>query len=381
MDFGWTEEQKQFHETVVTFAQRELNDDIAESDEAHQFRPDAWKKCAAFGLPGLPVPEQYGGSGADIPTVALALEGLGYGCRDNGLIFSLNAHMWSCQLPVLKSGTEDQKRRYLPGLCDGSLIGVQGMTEPESGSDALALRTSAVRRGDRYVLNGTKTFITNAPVAGLFVVFATTDPTRGFAGLSAFLVERDAPGLTIGTTFHKMGLHTSPMSELVFDDCEVGDDAVLGRAGAGMAIFNASMEWERSFILAASVGTMQRQLERCVAYARQRRQFGQPIGKFQAVSHRIVDMALRVKTARLMLYELAWLKEQGRSTAMESAMVKLWLSECFVQCSLDALQVQGAFGYMVESEIERDVRDALAGRIYSGTSDIQRNIVASRLRL
>ncbi len=381
MDLTFTDEQQQFHDTVVAFAARELNGDVVERDGEHRFPAEAWKRCAAFGLQGLPVPDEYGGSGADPLTIVLALEGLGYGCRDNGLIFSLGAQMWSCELPIVEVGTDAQKHRYLPSLCDGSMIGVQGMTEPESGSDAMSLHTVAAPRGDGYVLNGTKTYITNAPVADLFVVFATTDPASGFAGITAFLVERGTPGLAVGPPFHKMGLRTSPMSELVFDDCELGPDTVLGRPGSGMAVFTRSMDWERAFILASSVGTMQHQLERCIAYARERRQFGQPIGKFQAVSHRIVDMALRVKTARLLLYELAWLKTRRRSTVEESAMAKLWLSECFVQSSLDAMQVHGAFGYMTEAEIERDVRDALAGRIYSGTSDIQRNIVAARLGL
>ncbi len=381
MEFALSDEQQELFDTIARFAGNELNDDVAARDRDHVFARQAWERCARVGVQGLPVPEEYGGSGADPLTIAVGLEALGYGCRDNGLLFSLGAHMWSCELPLVSVGSEEQKRRYLPGLCDGSLIGVQGMTEPGSGSDAMSLRTVAHRRGDRYVLSGTKTFITNAPVADLFVVFATIDPGSGYAGVTAFLVERDTPGLSVGGPFDKMGLRSSPMSELVFDDCEVGSDAVLGEPGSGMAIFTTSMDWERSFILAPAVGTMQRQLERCIAYARDRRQFGQSIGKFQAVSHRIVDMALRVKAARLVLYELAWTKARRRRTATESAMAKLCLSEAFVQCSLDTLAVHGAFGYMVEAEIERDVRDALAGRIYSGTSDMQHNIAATGLGL
>lgn len=381
MDFGWSEEQEAYREAVKRFAERDLNDSVVDRDAREEFPHEAWKKCAEFGIQGLPVPEAYGGSGADPVTVVLALEALGYGCRDNGLLFSLNAHMWSCEIPVLHFGTDEQKHRYLPRLCDGSLIGVQGMTEPGSGSDAFALTTRAEPRDGGFVLNGSKTFITNAPVAGLFVVFASTEPSRGFAGISTFLVEAGAPGLTVGSAFHKMGLRTSPMSEIVFDDCEVPADSLLGRAGAGMAVFNHSMDWERSFILATALGTMDRQLDRCVAYARQRQQFGQAIGKFQSVSNRIVDMKLRVETSRLLMHRLAWLRSQGRPTHLESALVKLHLSECFVQSSLDALQVHGGYGYVTETEIERDVRDALAGRIYSGTSEIQRNIVARHLGL
>lgn len=381
MEFGWTIDQERFREEVVKFARRELNDDLVKRDADSAFSPEAWKRCAAFGIQGLPVPEEFGGGGADPLTVIVAMEALGYGCKDNGLLFSLNAHMWSCEIPILRFGTEAQKRRYLPGLCDGSLIGVQGMTEPESGSDAFGLSTTAKMMNGGFVLNGAKMFITNAPVADVFVFFAATDPAKGFAGLSAFLVDRETPGVSVGRPFSKMGLRTSPMSEVNLSDCEVSEEALLGPEGAGAAIFNSSMDWERSCILASAVGAMERQLERCIAYARDRRQFGQPIGKFQAISHKIVDMKIRLETGRLLLYRLGWLKGQGKQWPMESAMVKLHLSESFVQSSLDALQIHGGYGYMTELELEREVRDAIAGRIYSGTSEIQRNIVAGHLGL
>lgn len=377
---AWTEEQRLFRDAVVQFAQQELAKGAAGSDDG-RFPREAWEKCADFGLQGLPVPVEYGGVGADVTTIILALEALGYGCSDNGLIFSLNAQMWSCERPIVRFGTEVQKRRYLPGLCNGSLIAAHGMSEPGSGSDAFSLATTATKSEGRYVLNGTKTFVTNAPEADLFVVFATTDPALGFAGLSAFVVERDAPGLTVSAPLKKMGLRSSPMGELFFDDCEVAPGQLLGKPGAGMAIFNASMEWERGCILASAVGTMQRQLERCISYARDRRQFGQPIGNFQAVSHRIVEMKVRLETARLLLYRLASLMDANKATALDSALTKLYLSECFVQSSLDALQIHGGYGYMHEFELERDVRDAIAGRIYSGTSEMQRNIVARYLGL
>jgi alkylation response protein AidB-like acyl-CoA dehydrogenase len=381
MEFAWTAEQEGLRSDVVAFAQSSLNDDIIRRDADHEFSPTAWKRCAEFGIQGLPIPEEYGGGGADPLTVMLVMEALGYGCRDNGLIFSLNAQMWSCEIPLLRFGTEEQKRRYLPGLCDGSIIGVQAMTEPDSGSDAFSLTTSARPDGDGWVLNGTKIFVTNGPIADVFVIFATTDPAKGFAGLSAFVVDRDTPGLSIGQTFRKMGLRTSPMSELVLNDCVIGKEHELGKPGAGMAVFNSSMEWERSCILASTIGTMQRQLERSIEHARQRKQFGQPIGKFQAVSHKIVDMKVRLETARLLLYRLGWLKGQGKSAPMESAMVKAYLSECFLHSSLDALQIFGGYGYMEEYEIEREVRDAVGSRLYSGTSEIQKNIVAGYLGL
>jgi alkylation response protein AidB-like acyl-CoA dehydrogenase len=381
MDFQLTDEQRQYRDEVIRFAEAELNQDIIERDASGTFSPEAWKRCAAFGIQGLPVPEEYGGGGADPLTIAVALEALGYGCRDNGLIFSLSAQMWSCEVPLIRAGTEEQKRKYLPGLCDGSLIGVQAMTEPGSGSDAFSLTTSAEERGGRWVLNGSKVFITNAPVADLMIVFASSDPGGGMGGISAFIVERGTPGLEVGRPLHKMGLRTSPMAEVFFQDCEVGEESVLGELGAGMALFNSAMNWERSFILACAVGSMQRQLERSVEYARSRKQFGQTIGKFQAVSHLIVDMKVRVETARLLLYRLAWLKSQRRASAMEGAMAKLYISESFVRSSMDALHIHGGYGYMTESELEREVRDAIGGRIYSGTSDIQRNIIAGFLGL
>jgi alkylation response protein AidB-like acyl-CoA dehydrogenase len=375
------DEQRSLQRSIVTFAQRELNDDIDRRDHDASFPHEAWLKCARLGLLGLPVPSAYGGVGADATTIAGALEGLGYGCTDNGLIFSLNAQMWACELPIVHFGTEEQKRRYLPRLCDGSLLAAHAMTEPGSGSDAFSLITTATATADGWVLNGSKTFATNAPESDLFVVFASTDRTMGFAGLSAFLVERGAPGLAVGQPFSKMGLRSSHLSEVFFSDCEVPADALLASPGAGMAIFNTSMRWERSLILSAAVGTMRRQLERCVAYARERVQFGQPIGAFQAVSHKLADMKIRLETAHLMLYRMAALLDAGSATDLDAAMTKLHISESFVQSSLDALQVHGGYGYVTESGIERDVRDALAGRIYSGTSEMQRNVIARHLGL
>ncbi|MDQ3974584.1 MAG: acyl-CoA dehydrogenase family protein [Actinomycetota bacterium] len=381
MDFEWSDEQREYRDVVVRFAQRELADDVIGRDHRGEFPWEAWKRCADFGIQGLAVPADYGGAGADALTLILAMEALGYGCPDNGLIFSLNAQMWACEHPLAKFGSEEQKRRWLPSLCDGSLIAAHGMSEPGSGSDAFALKTTATQDDGHYVLSGSKTFVTNAPVADLFLVFATTDATRGFAGLCAFLVERGTPGFSVGQPLHKMGLRTSPMSELFFDDCPVPAANLLGRPGGGMAIFTSSMERERSLILACTIGTMQRQLERCITHARERRQFGQPIGRFQAVSHRIVDMKVRLETARLLLYRLGWLLDQGRPAALESALAKLYLSECFVQSSLDALGVFGGYGYMTEYELERDVRDAVGSRLYSGTSDIQKNLAARFLGL
>ena len=373
-----TDEQRDFQDTVVEFAQRELGAPGAPFEPA--FR-DRWRRCADLGLQGLPVPVDYGGQGADALTTVLALEALGYGSTDNGFIFALNAHMWAAQMPILRFGTEAQKQRYLPGLCDGSLVAAFAITEPGSGSDALSLSTTAERRDGGYVLNGTKAFVTNAPEADLFVVLATTDRDRAFAGLCAFAVERGTPGSSVGAPERKMGLETSPISELSFDGCQVSDEHMLGRPGAGMSLFNTAMHYERGFILSSGVGTMQRQLERCIQYARERKQFGAPIGRFQAVSHRIADMKLRLETARLLAYRFAVLMDRGEDERIDSALTKLHLSECLLQSSLDALQIHGGYGYMAEYGLERDVRDAIGGRIYSGTSDLQRAVVARELGL
>lgn len=379
MDFDLSEEQRALRADIITFAASELSDDIVRRDIDGDFPKDGWKRCAAQGIQGLPIPKEYGGGGADALTNIVAMEALGYGCADNGLIFALNAQMWSCESPIMRFGSEAQRQKYLPRLCDGSIIGVQAMTEPDSGSDAFSMATTAVRRNAGYVLTGQKTFITNAPVADVFVVFGRTNPDQGFAGITAFLVERDDPGLTVGRPFEKMGLRTTPMSDVRLDECYVDDDRVLGPAGAGMAVFNHSMAWERSCILASAIGTMERQVERCIAYAQSRHQFGRPIGHFQAVSHRIVDMKVRLETARLLLYRQGSLLGVGRPSPLHAAMVKLHVSESFVQSSLDALQIHGANGYMREFELERELRDAIGSRIYSGTSDMQRNVIAGLL--
>lgn len=381
MDFSWSEDQLTLKRTVIDFARKELSDDVLGRDRRGEFSHEGWQKCARFGLQGLPFPEAYGGSNTDILTTMLVMEGLGYGCRDNGLIFALNAQMWSVQLPLLDFGTDAQKQKYLPRLCSGELIGAHGMTEPGAGSDAYSLRTRAQRVDGGYLLNGSKMFVTNAPTCDLAVIFATVDPAKGRWGISAFVVEKGTPGFNVGRPMDKMGLRTAPLGELVLQDCFVPEENRLGREGAGVSIFNNSMEWERSCILASHVGAMERQLEQSVRYARERRQFGQPIGRFQSVGNRVADMKVRLETARLILYKVAWLKKMERPAAMEAAIAKLYLSENFVGSSLDAIGIHGGYGYMVESEIERDLRDAIGGTIYSGTSDIQRTIIARLLGL
>lgn len=381
MHFELTEEQQELKRAVTAFAHGELNRDVQAHDREGEFPLAKWKAAAEFGIHGLPVPTEYGGTDHDLLTTVCAMEGLGYGCRDNGLIFSINAHIWSAEIPLLRFGTAAQKDRWLPALVSGEAIAVHAMTEEGSGSDAFNVATTATRNGDAYVLNGSKVFITNAPVADMVIVFATVDRTRGTDGLSAFIVERGTPGFSVSAGFDKMGLRTSPMGQVFLDDCVVPADARLGTEGAGVALFNTSMDHERACILAAYVGTMQYQLERCVERARTWHRFGQPIGKFQSVSNRVAEMATRLETSRLLLYKTAWLKSQGRRASRESAMAKLYISEAFMQSSLDAVQLFGGYGYTADLGVERDLRDSVGGTIYSGTSDIQRMIIARYLGL
>jgi alkylation response protein AidB-like acyl-CoA dehydrogenase len=354
---------------------------MVERDRDCTFDRQAWDACAEFGVLGMPIPVQYGGLGLALTDLLAVMEGLGQGARDQGLLFSLNAHLWTNSIPLLVYGTDAQKQRYLPRLCDGSLIGANAASESEAGSDIFSMRTVARREGDQYVLTGSKTWVTNATVADLFVAYATINRALGPMGVTAFIVERSTPGLTVGRPFEKMGLRTSPMSEVIFDNCRVPAEQRLGREGRGAEVFECSMEWERGCILASCLGVMTRQLHDCVAHARTRKQFGKTIGKYQSVANRLVDMKVRLDTCRPLVYRIGALKDQGRAATVEAAVAKLHVSECFVKSCLDAIQIFGALGYMTESQIERDLRDSVGGTIYSGTSEIQRNLIARGLGL
>jgi alkylation response protein AidB-like acyl-CoA dehydrogenase len=381
MDLSLTKEQQELQNGAIEFARSELNEDVIRRDREEIFSFEGWKKCADFGVLGLPVPAQYGGLDLGITEVIAVMEGLGYGSRDQGLLFSMNAHLWTCSLPILVYGTEEQRCRCLPKLSNGECIGANAASEPDAGSDVFSMRTVAERHGNCYVLNGVKTFVSNAPVANLFAVYATLDPKLGPMGITVFLIDRDTPGLTVSKPLEKMGLRTSPMAEIVLENCAIPVCNRLGREGRGVAVFEASMEWERGCILANYLGAMRRQLEECSEYVRNRRQFGKPIGKFQSVANRIVDMKVRLDTCRPLVYRIGWLKERNQSALLESAVAKLHVSESLVASCNDALAIFGGYGYMVEQGIERDLRDALASTIYSGTSDIQRNVIAKCLRI
>ena len=381
MDFGLSVEQQTWYDATIAFANERLAPELnlAMRDSEAEFWREGWRRCGEFGLHGLPVPTEYGGKGLGLPETIAAMEGLGYACEDNGLIFAINASLWTNTIPVLRYGTDAQKTRWLPLLSCGTVVGANGASEPEAGSDIFSLRTRATKTESGWVLNGCKTWVTAGPVADVFVCYATSDPAKGVLGISAFIVPKETAGFRVVRDIPKLGLKTVPMGELAFEDCRLPHDALLGREGRGAEVFNCSMEWERGAILAAALGTMRRQLQRCIEHARARHQFGKPIGKFQAVSHRIVAMHVRLETCRPLVYKIGWLKSRGEDATIASAIAKLYVSESYVQNSLDAVQLFGASGYAVETGMERLLRDAIGSTIYSGTSDIQRNIIAAGL--
>jgi alkylation response protein AidB-like acyl-CoA dehydrogenase len=289
------------------------------------------------------------------------------------------AHLFACVMPIAEHGTESQREHLLPKLCSGQWVGANAISEAEAGSDVFALKTRAVRDGDFYVLDGSKSYVTNGPVADVFLVYAITNPSFGYLGLSAFLVERGTPGLSVGQPFQKMGLGTSPIAPVYLEGCRVPVSARLGAEGKGAAIFKRSMQWERACLFAAYVGLMERVLEQSVGFAKERRQFKKPIGKNQAISHKLVDMKQRLESARLLLYRACWLMDQGRDAVMEVSLAKLAISEAAIQCGLDAIQIHGGMGYVEETGIERVLRDAIPTTLFSGTSEMQRDIIANHL--
>jgi len=382
MDFRLEDNHRQLRDAILNFARGELSPGARERDRKHTFDRRMFRRCGEIGLTGLPVPEEYGGTGLDPLSTAIALEAFGYGCEDGGLVFSVCAHLLACVVPVWKHGSDVQKARYLGDLASGRMLAVNAMTEPGTGSDAFAMRTRATPDAAGFIINGTKTFSTNGPEANLALVYAVTDPQKGFhGGITAFLVPTDTPGFSPGQRFEKLGLRTSPIGELVFDSVRVPADAVLGRVGGGAAIFTESMDWERACLVACHVGTMQRLLDCAVSYAQTRKQFGRPIAKYQAVSHRIADMRIRLEAAQLLTYKAAAQLDSNRFAGLYASIAKTFVSEALVQSALDTVQTLGGYGFMVEYDVERILRDAVGGTIYSGTSDMQRNVIARWLGL
>jgi alkylation response protein AidB-like acyl-CoA dehydrogenase len=381
MDFSLAEDQIALRGLIIDFARTELKEEGGKGDEAGEFPFEAWHKCGDFGLCGLPFPERYGGRGADFLTTVLGIEAFGYACKDAGLVHAVVTQIL-CGQQIYLFGSEEQKNRYLPSICCGDRIAAQAITEPDSGSDALAMRTRGERSGETYLLNGTKMFISNGPVADLVIVFAVTNPkVKSLSRISSIIVEKPCDGFQQCPPIEKMGLRTLQNGELVFENCRVPAANLLGREGQGAIIFGESMEWERALMPAAHLGTMERVLEECLAYAQRRVASGRPVGRYQSVANKLVDLKIGQELGRLMLFKAATLKDAGKRAALESSMAKLFISESLKKGCLDAIQIHGGYGYRIESGIERDARDSIAATIYSGTSEMQRNLISKMLGL
>lgn len=367
---------------MAEWARSALDDPtLVQRDHDCAFWDEGWKRCADKGLQSMVLAEEFGGQGLDLVEAMLRFEGLGVGCEDAGLVFALSAQIWTFQMALERFGSDEQRRRWLPSMAAGEAIGAFAITELESGSDAFALTTEAAKADGGYVLNGVKSYITLAPVCDVVMVFATTNPAIGRWGITAFLVEANTPGVEIGPNRSKMGLRTTPFADVTFTDCHVPESCRIGGEGAGAAIFSAAMESERGFLLAGSVGQLERHIDQAVAYANERKQFGQSIGEFQSVSHEIAEMKFAHETARLMLYKAAALQARGEPSMMAAAMAKLSASEAAVSGAMSSIRVHGARGYLTDDGIERGLRDTIGGTIYGGSSGIQRNIIARLLGL
>jgi L-prolyl-PCP dehydrogenase len=377
MDFAWSESDCELHDRAATFA-RSLN---GSGDESDAFSLEAWRRCGEFGLLGLSVPLALGGGGLGALLTARVIEAFGRACTNGGLLFSAAAHLFACTMPIVEYADEELKRTLAPKLARGELIGANAITEAEAGSDVAAVKTKATRDGDHYVLDGVKSYVTNGPIADLFLVYAATHATRGFFGLTAFAVNKKTPGLVVGRPFHKVGLHAAPIAQVYFENCRVPASRRLGEEGQGMAIFQASMAWERGCLFAAYLGAMERDLATAVSFARERRQFERPIGKNQAISHRIADMKLRLESARWLLYRSCWLKDRGQESTLDVSLAKLAVSEAAVQSGLDLIRIHGSLGVSSESRLADSLFNALPATTFSGTSEIQRDLISRSLGL
>ncbi|MFG2605977.1 acyl-CoA dehydrogenase family protein [Streptomyces sp. NPDC048514] len=371
----WNDEQQELRRAI-----REVSGSVGtghiERDSTGTFDTDGWQRLAGVGLFGLPFTTEWGGLGKDLVTTVAVLEELGYGCHDAGLSFSATTHLVSTGVPLQRFGSAALKSRYMPGICAGTTIGAHAITEPGGGSDMTSMRTSAVVDGDDFVLNGSKAFVSNGPIADVIVVYARTGEPGDIGGLSAFLVRRDSPGLSVGQPVGKLGLRTSPLAEVFLDDVRVPRDHVIGGVGAGFLVFDHVMQWEILCGFAVTTGEMRRRLERCVRYARSRRQFGTHIGSHQAVSHKLVDLHIDVETARKWVHDTALKAQSREDVAADIATTKLIVSEGNVRSALAAVQIFGGYGYTTEYGLEKELRDAVGGTIYSGTSEIQRERLA-----
>jgi len=366
---------------AIAEAATTANEDLQERDRSGTFSEVAWARCARAGLLGLTVPVKYGGLGLGVLRAMEALEHFGRVCEDAGLVFAVNSVLWSCTMPILWFGERRQRDAWLPALCDGSVIAGNAITEPGAGSDVFALSCEARHAGDRYVVSGSKTLISNAPVADVFLVYARTSDNCGPFGISVFLIDADASGVTRGPALVTMGLRTATIGAVEFRDCAVAESQMLGEPGSGAAIFTRAITWERACVLATAVGAMERQLERAVARANERRQFGGPIGRFQTIREKLADMRVRADASRLLLRRWAKAQDAGHDEPVWASIAKLFTSESLIESSMSAGEIFGGCGYVDDHPAERELRDALASRVYAGTSAIQREIIARAIGL
>ncbi|MDR2713807.1 MAG: acyl-CoA/acyl-ACP dehydrogenase [Clostridiales bacterium] len=369
MDFAISKEQKQYQQEIIDFSRKYLN----EEECLECFSVEMWKKFAEFGLLGITVDEKYGGMGEGYLTAALAFKALGYACKNNGFVFVVNNHIWVAQNIIHLYGSELLRDKYIPFMVQGGKIGAIAITEAESGSDALSMKTKADAVEGGYILNGTKMFISNGPIADIFIVFAVTDWEAN--KITAFVVEKNYAGLSIGPDIKKMGLNACPTSEIVFENVFVPNENIIGRQNSGLNVLTRALEWERFYEFVPHVGAMERVLELCLEHAKKRKQFGKPIKEYQAISHKIAEMKVDIEFANLMLNKIGWLKDKNRSAYLETAMFKLFVSEAYIKTCRNAIQIFGAYGYTKEYDVERELRDAIASSIYSGTNEMQKNTI------
>jgi alkylation response protein AidB-like acyl-CoA dehydrogenase len=377
MDFELNEEQKMIRKMVRDFAEKEIAPIAQETDKREQFPWEIIHKMGKLGLMGLPFSEEYGGAGVDTVSYAIAMEEISRVCGSTGI--TLAAHISLATFPIYQFGSEEQKHKYVPKLASGQWIGAFGLTEPGAGSDAGGTKTQAVLDGDEWVINGQKCFITNGSIADVVVLTAVTDPEKGTRGISSFIVEKGTPGFRPGRDEEKMGLKGSITSELFFEDCRIPKENVLGSPGEGFKQALITLDGGRISIGAMALGLAQGAFERALAYSKERQQFGQRICDFQAVQWMLADMATEIEAARLLVYQAAWLEDQGVRFTKEAAMAKLYASEAAERACYKALQIHGGYGYMQEYEVERIYRDQRLCTIGEGTSEIQRLVIARQV--
>jgi butyryl-CoA dehydrogenase len=377
MDFELNEEQQMIRRMVRDFAEKEIMPIAQETDKTGEFPWQTIHKMAHLGLLGLPIPEEYGGAGADNVSFAIALEEIARACGSTAI--TLDAHTSLASEPIYLFGSEEQKQKYLVPLARGEKLGAFGLTEPEAGSDAGATRTRAVLDDDEWVINGQKTLITNGSIADVVVMTAVTDPEKGTRGISNFIVEKGTPGFRPGRDEEKMGLKGSITSELFFEDCRAPKENLLGKEGEGFKQFLITLDAGRIAIGAMALGLAQGAFEKAVAYSKERVQFGQPIANFQAIQWMTADMATEIDAARLLVYRAAWLKDKGMRFTREAAMAKLYASEAAERACFKALQIHGGYGYTKEYDVERYYRDQRLCTIGEGTSEIQRLVIARQV--